>query len=341
MPRYLVFADLQATEGREMCHHNPQLPLQRWRVDKFLTELDELCAIHKIDGLIDLGDTSDDRTDIPMPTLSQLARLAHDSRGAIKLIGNHEQYHRDQSVHTGELFHLWNVVHSRATYKLGGCYVIAAAYTDDYKDLSNWLEVTIARAPKDMPIVILGHWDVVGAKMTSGQSLYGVPKAVLEKATVTLLGHIHKPQVLGQSIYYVGSPFQQDFGEAGEEKRIGLLELENSEVSLSWIPLNNFPHYYACSLTEFEHHFDCHAESRFIVELKSPAELAKFNALQHKHLATKKLLYGESLAMDAKVKVNSMSVNANELLTSYVKRQPLTGVETGELVAVGLELFGI
>lgn len=53
------------------------------------------------------------------------------------------------------------------------------------------------------------------------------------------LGHIHKPQKIGQgNIYYAGAPLAYSFSEAGHEKSVNLVELgEEGETTVRRIPL--------------------------------------------------------------------------------------------------------
>ena len=344
MPKYIVFTDLQASEGYRMCKRDPSLPLQRYRVNKFLDDLDEMCIKFGADGIIDLGDTSDDRSSLPIPTINQIARLGSDSRGFIKIIGNHEQYRKDQSIHTGKMFKSWNVVESNAIYDIDGCRILASAYSEDLRSVNNWLEIQIAKAPKDMPIVVLGHWSVVGASTASGIMLDGIPKETLEKAQLTLLGHIHKPQKIGTNIYYVGSPFQQDYGEARESKRVGLLDLDKGSVSFSWISMRGYPVYRVYTVSQFEAEAlkDGHEEDIITVIVNNQEELALLEYIPGSAYVEKKLLYGEKMALNTRASVSNMMSSTRDLLKAYVARQPLAlnnMLSNDELVEAGMELF--
>lgn len=94
------------------------------------------------------------------------------------------------------------------------------------------------------PLLLFGHLAVGGAVSSSGQPLIGRSLEVSlgdladVGACVTCLGHIHKPQELASGITYAGSLSITDFGEEGEEKRIGLLDVTSGGVvSLTWIPV--------------------------------------------------------------------------------------------------------
>jgi exonuclease SbcD len=74
-------------------------------------------------------------------------------------------------------------------------------------------------------LLYAGHLHVSGAHLSGSErplhvtDAYAAEASSLPAVSYSALGHIHKPQQLpGQSAYYVGSPMQLDFGEAGQEK---------------------------------------------------------------------------------------------------------------------------
>ena len=75
------------------------------------------------------------------------------------------------------------------------------------------------------PSILLGHLDVSGAKLDSGQpnAAPGMSVSVhdLENARcdATLLGHIHARQAMESGIWYSGSPCRLGWGEAGAESK--------------------------------------------------------------------------------------------------------------------------
>ena len=70
--RLLVYADLQATDGNDVCFLNPAKTLQHYRTEKFFVDMQRIYAEHNCCGVIDLGDTTDDRTSITWPTIEVL-----------------------------------------------------------------------------------------------------------------------------------------------------------------------------------------------------------------------------------------------------------------------------
>ncbi len=70
--------------------------------------------------------------------------------------------------------------------------------------------------------------------------LDNVEAALLSGFDYVALGHIHKPQRIGQKdIYYAGAPLAYSFSEAGQEKSVNLVELgEKGEALVRRIPLS-------------------------------------------------------------------------------------------------------
>jgi len=92
--------------------------------------------------------------------------------------------------------------------------------------------------------VVLAHLQVLGAISSSAQPLVGrAIEATLGDlqdlgAAAIVLGHVHKPQQLAPGIEYIGSLTVHDFGEEDEEKRIGILSIEDDgAASWEWVPV--------------------------------------------------------------------------------------------------------
>jgi exonuclease SbcD len=83
------------------------------------------------------------------------------------------------------------------------------------------------------PVIFVGHCNVVGAELSTGQMLLGqdimVSKHDLElaRADYYALGHIHKAQEVGPRMFYSGSIYHCNFGET-ELKGFNFVELDPS-----------------------------------------------------------------------------------------------------------------
>ena len=78
----------------------------------------------------------------------------------------------------------------------------------------------------------MGHaWVAGGASSESERdiSVGGVGQVgagVFDGVEYVALGHLHAPQVLGETVRYSGSPLAYSFGEAGQRKGSWLVELD-------------------------------------------------------------------------------------------------------------------
>mgnify|MGYP001579820393 CR=1 FL=1 len=86
------------------------------------------------------------------------------------------------------------------------------------------------------PRILVCHWSVSGASLPNGLDVELLREPVIpleELAAIgfdaVVLGHIHKPQMLGPQeapVFYVGSPMPLNFGEADSEHVVWILDVE-------------------------------------------------------------------------------------------------------------------
>jgi DNA repair exonuclease SbcCD nuclease subunit len=249
-----------------------------YRLEKFFDQLDRIYKERACDTLWDLGDTTDDRSYVPVKVIDLLCDRLQKYAGKwnIKLVGNHEQYSKDTSVHSGKMFRqFFRVVESceNLPFAFQGVNILCMSYHDDNRVITDFLR----KHRGGGPTVVLGHAEIFGCHMPGGMSSSGIDRKEFDFADLTLMGHIHKPQSIGK-IHYVGSPFQQDWGEAGEKKRVGILDIEDGEINLEWVVLEGFPEYSCVSLPEFVSGVTPDSEDRFKVVLHSVEETEQFYA---------------------------------------------------------------
>lgn len=71
----------------------------------------------------------------------------------------------------------------------------------------------------DVPHILVGHWNVAGSKLSTGQVLVGheinIPydSMMLADPDLICLGHIHLPQQIGDRAFYSGSLYSLNWGE--------------------------------------------------------------------------------------------------------------------------------
>lgn len=276
--KVLCYTDAQATDGHERCLTDPTRLLQLWRIQRLYQELQRIYTEYKCEALWDLGDTTDDRNAIPVSVIDLLCDSLEffDGERNLKLVGNHEQFLRDTRVHAGKMFRrFFHVVDTTQTIRIGKVNILCVSFHDDPQAILDYLQ----RAPKTTPSVLIGHFQVVGCQMSSGMAATGIPRDAIDFVNIALLGHIHKPQTLGNgNVHYIGSPFQQHWGEAGEDKRVAILDISDDGVQVEWIPLTGFPRYRTVDYAEFCQLANEKSEDRYKVVLRDLAETEKFYA---------------------------------------------------------------
>lgn len=99
-----------------------------------------------------------------------------------------------------------------------------------------------------IPFIVMAHLFAQGAAISESEreiqigNQAGVEAKIFgDTPNYVALGHIHKPQIVGQShIRYSGSPIQLSFSEKEDQKEVVILELEGSEFNISSLPIPQF-----------------------------------------------------------------------------------------------------
>ena len=341
--KLLCYADVQATDGSERCFGDPSVPLQQWRVVRFYERLLAVYTEHQCDGLVDLGDTTDDRSSIPMPTIDAVIgglEQFPDSDYHFKIIGNHEQYLRNTQVNVGRMFSAkFTVIANTGVVEHDNLAMLFCSFPADHDALAKVIKST-AYEYRNKKLAMFGHFQAVGARMGSGEALTGIPKSVLKPFHVGMLGHIHIPQTVLGNIHYVGSPFQQDFGEADEDKRVGIVDTDTLKVT--WVPLEDFPRYYRVGLDEFEKSMavDGASEDRFQVCLHNQEEATRY--FQHPQAHRAQATYQYDVKETEKQEVSDGSWSFDSVLKRYLNRVPpsAAGIEhtSEEMLEFGIQI---
>lgn len=342
----LVVSDLQATEGSERLRSDRTMPLQRWRVGRLMADLARHMKERGCHYLIDLGDTTNERHSVPTGTIQTLMRGLHELAPnpilSIKLVGNHEQHQKTGLAHTGDMYAGYHrVIADREVVIVGKTAIICAAFPESDAELSQWLDTTLDKFNADgYKTLLLGHFQVAGSKMAGGTSDSGVPHSVVNKATVALLGHVHRPQKLpgAGNAHYVGSPFQQNFGEFGESKRLAVIDLVTLE--LEFIPLTGYPVYRRLSLDALPESPEQLGEDRIEVTLNTDAEVDAFFKHPLAGMLTPVVAPQVSESTPSEP-VEEAAATDQAWMSKYAKATPIgvVGMSAEELVSAGIALL--
>lgn len=319
MGRFLAYADLQATDGHERCFADPTKSLQLWRVEKFYADLLHVYKEQDCDGLWDAGDTTDDRSSLPVPVINAVLGGLEKfpaSPNHLKVIGNHEQYLRDSSIDVGRMFSsFFQVVSALEVIEFENVNILMCSFLEEAERIVKFLRY---HRRKNKPAILLGHFQVAGAQMAAGTALAGVPSQEMEFVELGLLGHVHRPQSFG-AVHYIGSPFQQHWGEANESKRVAIVDTD--AMTVAWVPLPGFPVYRTVSLEQWKTLNSADSEDRFKVVLRGPAETEEFYA--HPLFNRAEAAYAYSLApLSAQGEASAIPRTKQEILSEYLRRNP-------------------
>jgi DNA repair protein SbcD/Mre11 len=103
----------------------------------------------------------------------------------------------------------------------------------------------------DVPIIAMGHLYTQGGKTSDGDGVRELYVGTLghisrdifpDYLDYVALGHLHVPQKVNgcDNICYSGSPIAMGFGEGGQQKKIKIIEFNNSEKSIYEKPVPKF-----------------------------------------------------------------------------------------------------
>lgn len=352
--KILFYTDLQATEGADRCRADPSCPLQRFRVRKFYNELHRIYGEEKCDRYCDLGDTTDDRAFIYRATLDVVVEgltkmLQHRMDGFIKLTGNHEQLLKDGQISAEGMFRPYFRHVGSGHVNVAGCWFVYRSYTDKYDELNAELKKTAALFRKSNPgekLILLAHGDVYGAKYASGEMCEdGISLDTIELFDTAFFGHVHNHQTLIEGkAWFIGSPFQQDFGEASQQKFVAVLDFSSTKVTVKFIPLTGFPEYRTVNLKDFLQLANPQEEHRYKVVLDSIEETEQFYSNPLSELGEARLTHTEKSPDKSEAEILEITEDPRKLLERYVKSRPLVGLpeelNPGEIVDLAMTFIG-
>ena len=114
---------------------------------------------------------------------------------------------------------------------------------ESYADkLRRWIVRGEAGFSGNMPHILLSHLFVAGGKVSESErdidlgGARAVPVSLFSAFDYVALGHLHKPQKLGENVRYSGSLLQYSFDEF-EKKQVILLHTQEKSLEIEEIPL--------------------------------------------------------------------------------------------------------
>ena len=191
------------------------------------TWLAKLAVKLKCEGIVVVGDIFDSRTTLDLSVLDAACRGFHWAKSAgLKLhvvVGNHDSYLRVPTLNSLQVFRGYAEVHDRpgVDEAMGFGFV---PWTDDPAAFAESVGRVAGEARYLFAHVLL-EGAVLGAKG-------GVPLSALQRQKFrhVFLGDVHALTEMAANVLYVGAPMQHDYGDAGQERGVVILDTEKDTM---------------------------------------------------------------------------------------------------------------
>ena len=226
--RYLIFSDIHIHN-----HSND------WRrVDDALEVLDwilEESLKNEIKTVFFLGDFFHVRgymyPSIVSKAYKKLLRFKEEKIDMHMLVGNHDMPFRHITKHNSltAFNSIFPIIEQPMVFQGSEWDFYYLPYIEEQEHLEWAIEKIYdeSKVSKEHKTVLLAHLDIYNALFhNSGtRSVTGVaPKFLSDKFDLVITGHYHTHQRILENIWYVGSPYQQNFSEANQKKGIMLFD---------------------------------------------------------------------------------------------------------------------
>jgi DNA repair exonuclease SbcCD nuclease subunit len=217
-----VFSDIHIGLGQDSTvWHECVIEFAQW--------VKSLYKSKNIKDIVIPGDIFHNRSEISVNTLS-VAKTFFEILSEFNiyiLVGNHDCYYKDRSdINSISLLNYWNNIN------IIDKNVVTIEYKDKKISFVPW-----ATPLKDMPKsdICFGHFEINSFHMNAYKICeHGFDSEdLLTKSPFIISGHFHKKSFKKYTngvVYYLGSPYQQNFGDCGEDRGVYTLNLDDFEL---------------------------------------------------------------------------------------------------------------
>ena len=195
---------------------------------------------HKIDTVIDMGDTFDNRRSIDLWSIdwakeTYFDRLQDMGITLHSVVGNHTAYYKDTNeVNTIDL--LLKEYENITTYsettsiEVGGCNILLVPWINEENKEASLGLIKASQAP-----VAMGHLELNGFVATAGHVMdHGMDMDPFKKFKKVYSGHYHTRSNVG-NIYYLGNPYEMFWNDCEDPRGFTIFDTETLEQT----PINN------------------------------------------------------------------------------------------------------
>lgn len=223
-------------------------------VNFFLKKVDEEGFDPETDILVQVGDWNHVResTNTRIYKLSiQIAEAFTKKfkRGVYVILGNHDVYYKDRTdTHSLEgfdkIFKNFHVFEKPSQLKIGSHKFLMLPWIENLETLKS---VVIGNASANY---VFCHTDFKGFSLNKFTKLeHGLEAKDIDGFKRVYSGHIHIRQEKG-NVLYVGTPYEMDRGDRGNEKGFYVLDLSNDEITEKFVPNTLSPKHLKFDMTE-------------------------------------------------------------------------------------------
>jgi DNA repair exonuclease SbcCD nuclease subunit len=194
-----------------------------------------------------LGDIFQTKINIPVDVISltvqTFRKFKENGIKLILLVGNHDKFFTDEenSIHSLEIFRDCAIIVDRPqVIRIKGIDFYMMPYMDHKDGMLQILYSMIDQdKEKDRTKILMLHEDIGGLRYDNGTiSSAPIKYENLNPSFFNIIysGHIHLRTEFGRFVY-VGSLYQKDFNEEGQDKGCYLLEVFENKLSNTFLPI--------------------------------------------------------------------------------------------------------
>ena len=195
---------------------------------------------HKIDTVIDMGDTFDNRRSVDLWSIdwakeTYFDRLQEMGITLHSIVGNHTAYYKDTNeVNTIDLLlkEYTNITtYSETTsIEVGGLNILLVPWINEENK-----EATLGLIKASQASVCMGHLELNGFVATAGHVMdHGMDINPFKKFNKTFSGHYHTRSNV-DNIYYLGNPYEMFWNDCEDARGFTIFDTETLEQT----PINN------------------------------------------------------------------------------------------------------